>query len=160
VKTRKLFFIFVIFSLILLAALTGCPTSSDDSGDAKPDPIAGLPGGTVTATATGDGFASTPAPAYLAENTEIGEPITVTVEVTDGYITNVTISGPDETANVGRPFIAKAPDIIKKQNSFRLVEKTGDSFRVLVNAVSGASYTAYGIQVAGNAAIETLKTGN
>jgi major membrane immunogen (membrane-anchored lipoprotein) len=169
VKTRKLFFLFGIFSLMLLAALTGCSTGDDNSGDpssdTKPDPIAGLPSGTVSATASADGFASTPAPSYLAEpeNAEKGpgQPISVTVEVTDGYITDVTISGPNETPGVGSIFIGKAPAIIIKQNSFSLVEKTGnDNFKVLVNAVSGASYTAYGIQVAGNAAIEKIKTGN
>jgi hypothetical protein len=168
VKTRKVVFLFGIFSLILLAALTGCPSGNDDSdnssGDTKPDPIAGIPNGTFTASASADGFASTPAPAYLAEPENVekgpGQPITVTVEVTDGYISNVQISGPDETPGVGSKFIGEAPAIIKKQNSFNLVEKTGNTFTVLVNAVSGASWTAYGIQVAGNEAIEEIKTGN
>jgi fumarate reductase flavoprotein subunit len=168
VKTRKLFFLFGILSLILLAALTGCSTGNDDPddpGDTKPDPIAGIPSGTVSATASADGFASTPAPSYLAEpeNAEKGpgQPITVTVAVTDGYITDVQINGPNETPGVGSKFIDDAPAIIIKRNSFSLVEKTGnDKFKVLVNAVSGASYTAYGIQVAGNAAIEKIKTGN
>jgi hypothetical protein len=133
--------------LVLLLALGGCPTESED--DPKPDPIPGLKTGTATKTA--DGFAATPAPDYIAEHGATpGAQVSVKVTVvTDGYIDSVVITGPDESTGIGSLLMDRAPAIIKKKNSFEI--------KAELDAITEASFTRDAIIEAGNAAVEAIK---
>jgi uncharacterized protein with FMN-binding domain len=144
-ESSKLVFVFGIIVLIAFAGLSAC--SSDDDSATKLDPIPGNPTGTATASA--NGFAATPAPEYEMEHPGAGpgSPVTVTVTVAEGYITDVTITGPDESAGIGLEAIARAPAIIKAKNTFNVQN---------VDIMSGATYTITAIKAAGNEALGNL----
>lgn len=74
---------------------------------------------TETFSATGKGY---------------GGDITVTLEVSDGTITNVEIVGDKETEGVGSKAVEEMPDMIKEANSFD------------VDSVSGATITSTAIK--------------
>jgi major membrane immunogen (membrane-anchored lipoprotein) len=142
-KSSKLVFVFGIIALIAFAGLSACSSDDDDSAT-KLDPIPGNPTGTGTASA--NGFAATPAPEYEMEHPGEGpgRPVTVTVTVAEGYITDVVITGLDESAGIGLEAIARAPAIIKAKNTFN------------VDIMSGATYTITAIKAAGNEALGNL----
>jgi uncharacterized protein with FMN-binding domain len=142
-------FLFVtICVLLILPGLTGCPTDGEP-GQTGPSPIEGKPSG--TATAAGDGFARSQY--YLMEGAlDYGREITVTVTLDEGYITDVVISGPDESGAYGQVIIQKAPAVIKAKNTFDVNIRD-------VDAVSIATSTLKGIKDAGNGAIDKIKAG-
>jgi uncharacterized protein with FMN-binding domain len=147
-KLNRLFFISGVFTLFLLTGLTGCPTDDDDAGTEaeKPLPIAGNPTGSAAKSAPG--FAKSDD--YLAAHgeTEYGADVTVTVTVTEGYITGVEVDGPDESPDIGGEAIIKLTAQIKAKNSFD------------VDKISGASYTSAAVKTAGQAALAQIIADN
>jgi uncharacterized protein with FMN-binding domain len=134
-----------ILTLVMVLFVTGCPT---DGGDNLPEPIAGNPTGTASASAAG--FAAK-APEYLAEHGgEFGRQVTVMVTVTDGYIKNINIDGPDETASIGQAAFEPMKKKIMDKNNFDLTK---------ADKVSGATYTCDAIIEAGKAALQKIITG-
>jgi fumarate reductase flavoprotein subunit len=85
-----------------------------------------------SATATANGF---------------GGEVTVSVTMADGYITAVTITAPGETPSMGGIAVARAPDIMIKNN-------TAD-----IDALSGATVTTRAISTAAQAAIDQITAG-
>jgi hypothetical protein len=65
----------------------------------------------------------------------------------NGYITGVTIDAPGETPSIGGVAVARAPGIIKQNNSAD------------IEALSGASVTTRAISAAGQAAIDKILAG-
>jgi fumarate reductase flavoprotein subunit len=125
VKQRKPIFIFGILALSL-AGFAGCAST----GGSAAVPIGNATG---TASATAAGF---------------GGDITVTITMVAGYITEVQVTGDDETPNVGSVAVAKAPDSIKKNNSSA------------VDVISGATFTSDGIKTAAQEAINKIVASN
>jgi fumarate reductase flavoprotein subunit len=125
-KPHKLIVIPGILAFVL-AGFAGCASTGGGSAAA---PIGNATG---TASAVAAGF---------------GGDITVTITMADGYITDVQIDGDSETPTVGGVAIARAPGIIKKNNSG------------VMDAISGATVTTGGISAAAQEAINKITAGN
>ena len=141
--------LFGFFLLSISIVLTSCLSDYQAGQTVFPpaEPLEGIPDGTGTGVA--DGFASADSN-FLDYNPEFGAPITVTVTVTAGFITAVTVDGPDESFGWGSVIIAQAPDLIRRMNRFELAE------RYFVNAVTGSTRTIDGVNNAGNMALEDI----
>jgi uncharacterized protein with FMN-binding domain len=100
-----------------------------------------------TGTGTGDGFARSQA--YLEEHPQLGAQITVTVTMVDGWMTNVAITGPNETASLGGQLVASLGPKIVQYNNFALDDLN-------VDGLTGATYTFNGIKEAGEKAIDAI----
>jgi hypothetical protein len=99
-------------------------------------------------TGTGDGFARSHA--YLEEHPELGAQITVTVTMVNGWMTDVVISGPNETPALGGQLVTSLGPKIKQYNSFALDDLN-------VDGIAGATFTFNGIKEAGEKAIDEIK---
>jgi fumarate reductase flavoprotein subunit len=126
-KHCKPIFVFGILALVL-AGLIGC--ASTGGGGSSVAPIGNATG---TASATALGF--------------VGD-ITVTITMANGYITDVQILDNGETPSVGSVAVARAPKLIKENNSGEL------------EAISGATITTAGISTAAQEAINKIVAGN
>jgi fumarate reductase flavoprotein subunit len=113
---------------IVLAGLAGCASTGGGSSSA----VAPIGNATGTASATTPGF---------------GGDLTVTITMADGYITDVQVVGNDETPEVGSVAVARAPQLIKKNNSG------------VLDAISGASITTAAISAAAQEAIDKIVAG-
>ena len=112
--------VFAVFAA-LLAVLAGCASTPSQAG-----PIG---------SATGQAEASAPG---------FGGDITVSITMADGFITDVKVVGDMETPTIGGLAIARAPDIIKKNNSG------------VLDTISGATVTTSAITAAAQAAIDKI----
>jgi fumarate reductase flavoprotein subunit len=119
--------IVVVSLALVLAGFVGCASTG---GGPVAAPIGNATG---TASAVAAGF---------------GGDITVTITIAKGYITDVQIVGDDETPTVGGVAVARAPGIIKKNNSG------------VLDAISGATITSGGISAAAQEAISKITAGN
>jgi uncharacterized protein with FMN-binding domain len=81
----------------------------------------------------------------------LGEDITVTVTMQDGWMTAVDIEGPDETPTLGGQLIETLEPIIKQNNTFDVDNIDG------VEGISGATFTFNGIKEAGEKAVDEIK---
>jgi fumarate reductase flavoprotein subunit len=122
-KSCKSIFVFGILALVL-AGLAGCASTGSSVV-----PIGNASG---TASATAAGF--------------VGD-ITVTITMVDGYITDAQVVG-DETPSVGSVAVARAPTLIKKNN-------TG-----VLDAISGASISTAAISAAAQEALNKIVAGS
>jgi hypothetical protein len=146
----------LLFVLLLLPVfLMGCPaTNEDDSDDKKPpvqpEPYTPVPIGNYSGTGTGaaEGFAKSQA--YVLEHGHLGSDITVTVIMANGWMTDVQISGPDESPGLGAELVKNFGSMIKEKNSFALDELN-------VDGIAGATLTFNGIKEAGEKAIDQIK---
>jgi fumarate reductase flavoprotein subunit len=122
-----LFFISFI-TVVLLFVLGGCDAdNSSNSNIDEPEPFSGNPSGTGSGSIYGyGGFVS------------------VDITMVDGWITEVIVTGPNESDGIGKVAVAKAPDIIKQKNS------------VDIDTLAGASVTTTAIQKAGQQAIAEI----
>ena len=98
-------------------------------------------GGGVTPIGTASGTATGTAPGFSGD-------IDVTITMVNGYITDVVVEGKHETATIGVPAMARAPDRIKKYNSAQF------------DVVSGATITCMGVSEAAQKAIDKIVAGN
>lgn len=105
----------LLLAMSLTAGLAGC--GPKEQSETTP----------VTATATAKGF---------------GGDVTVTLEITDGVLTNVQVTGENETPAVGGQAMEQLPEAMKKSNS------------VVVDAIAGATITSNAIL---EAAAQALK---
>ncbi|MDR2444411.1 MAG: FMN-binding protein [Spirochaetaceae bacterium] len=131
-RNRASLFGFSIIVVALLVILGGC--STDEGANAGPLPITNDSGTKLSGTGSGR---------------EWGYHGWVDVELTlaDGWITEATVTGPDETPGVGAAAIQRAPAIIKQKNS------------VEIDVVASASITTEAIRKAGRQAIDEIKAG-
>jgi fumarate reductase flavoprotein subunit len=127
-KLCKSIIIFGILALVL-AGIVGCASTGGSTAAAVP-PIGNATG---TASATAFGF--------------VGD-ITVTITMVDGYITEAEVIGNDETPSVGSVAVARAPGLIKKNNSG------------VFDAISGATISSTAISTAAQEAIDKIIAGN
>jgi hypothetical protein len=162
-KKRGLRGLLLLLLLLLVASFMSCPTDVDpgtNNGDPNgpgvdpdpgPEPYVPVAIGNYSGTGTGvaSGFARTPA--YAMEHGPLGQFITVTVTMADGWITDVQILGPDETPTLGGQLVASLGPIIKENNTFD-VDRIGG-----VEGISGATFTFEGVKEAGKEAIEEIK---
>jgi fumarate reductase flavoprotein subunit len=114
-----------LVGFVLLCVLAACVSS----GGAVMSPMGSASG---SAAATAPGF---------------GGDVTVAITMANGYITDVTIAAPGETPSVGGIAVARAPGIIKQNNSAD------------IDALSGATVTTHAISTAAQAAIDTILAG-
>jgi uncharacterized protein with FMN-binding domain len=126
-RTSLLVFCITVFALPL--ALGGCPADTDN--------VVSL---AAITDASGNNLSGT------GSGREWGFHGWVDVELilVDGWITEATVTGPDETPGVGATAILMAPDVIKKGNS------------VEIDVVASASITTEAIRKAGRQAIEDI----
>ena len=137
--------LFGFFLVFMAMVLSGCLSPRQRAQAVEP--LAGIPNGSGTGIA--DGFASAD-PNFLDYNPEFGAPITVTVTVLDGFITEVTVDGPDESFGWGSIIINQAPDLIRSMNRFELAHEH------FVNAIAGSTMTIDGVNNAGNRALADI----
>jgi fumarate reductase flavoprotein subunit len=126
VKKRAFFFVIGITVIALLFALGACPT---DNGNTEPGPEV-FPGNPT-------GRASGTAPGYHGD-------VTVEISMENGWITTVTVDGPEESPGIGLVAVQRAPDIIKAKNS------------VDIDVINGATLTTNAIKAAGQKAINEI----
>ena len=146
-KFRKLLYIVCAITFLGVGGCTG--DDPEDNGAELPPRLEGIRDG--TATGKGDGFGSYLGP--LGKNDlegTIGQQISLTIDVKDGFITEVTIIGPDETPAMAGPLLINAPAVIKAKNTFDL-EKAD------INGTTGATLSFNGIKEAGNDALDQLR---
>jgi uncharacterized protein with FMN-binding domain len=74
-----------------------------------------------------------------------GGSVSVTLTMDSGIITDVKISGPNESVGYGLSAIEQAPELIKEKNSFE------------IDTLSGATLTTNAIKDAGKAALEAIQ---
>jgi uncharacterized protein with FMN-binding domain len=120
--------VFFITVLALLLALGGCPAGMDNVVSLA---ITDASGNNLSGTGSGK---------------EWGYHGWVDVELTlvNGWITEATVTGPDETPGVGAVAVLMAPATIKRRNS------------VEIDVVASASITTEAIRKAGRQAIEDI----
>jgi fumarate reductase flavoprotein subunit len=128
-KPQRLFFVFSIVALVV-TGLIGCASTGSASGS-----------GSTVSMGTASGTASAAAQGF-------GGTVTVSITMADGYITDVRITGDNETPTVGGIALARAPGIIKRNNSG------------VLDAISGATITTNAISTAAQEAISKIVTGN
>jgi fumarate reductase flavoprotein subunit len=126
-KLYKSIIVFGILALVL-AGVAGCASTGGSTAAVPP-----IGNATGTASATAFGF--------------VGD-ITVTITMVDGYITEVEVIGNDETPSVGSVAVARAPGLIKKNNSG------------VLDAISGATITSSAISTAAQEAIDKIAAGS
>jgi fumarate reductase flavoprotein subunit len=122
----KLYTSIVILGILALV-LAGCASTGGSVVSAPAGNAAG------TASATAPGF---------------GGDVTVTITMADGRITDVQVTGDDETPTVGGVALTRAPSLIKKNNSGQF------------DAISGATITSNAISAAAQEAIDKITAGN
>jgi uncharacterized protein with FMN-binding domain len=132
-RLKKLLAVMVAVGALSLL-LVACFVESD------PDDI---PLGKILEDSSGKAISGT------AKSTENGylSDIEVTLTVKDGYITEVSINGPGDAASIGSEIIKRAPDMIRKANSFDI-----DALA----SVSPAVFTKEAIRKAGNKALAKI----
>ena len=160
-KQYTLFFVVLIVSLVVFGCPIDDPNDSDDPDitdiedlfePPQPFLVNGEPltGGPLTRTA--DGWASTPAYHYELEyGDKPGEPVSVTLTVTNGFISELLVDGPDETVGIGVGVGSAEPRLrtaIMDRNSFD------------VDVIIGATYTSDAIITAGKEALEAIRAGD
>jgi fumarate reductase flavoprotein subunit len=124
-KNRTLVFEIVIIALLFVFG--GCSTddSSDNSNAGQPFP--GSPTGHDSGSANGyDGL------------------VTVEITMDKGWIIDVKVDGPRESAGIGASAVQQAPAVIKEKNS------------VDIDTLSGATFTTNAIKKAGQEAIDKI----
>ncbi len=92
--------------------------------------------GLLSACTAPAGDAKYNAGTYTASAEGYGGPVTVDVTVDEAAITQVTISGPNETTEIGGEAIKTLPEAIKKANSDQ------------VDSISGATVTSNAVKKA------------
>jgi uncharacterized protein with FMN-binding domain len=136
--TKKLLVVMAMVGAISLL-LAACFVDYDPTDIPQGEPIADSSGKTISGT---------------SKSTEQGwsGPIEVTVTVKDGYITEVTIngSGSGDATSLGSEIIKRAPEMVRKANSFDI--------DALASA-SPAILTKGAIKKAGNAALTKITNG-
>jgi len=153
INPLKRFFIFGIVFLSLIG-LVGCPI---DKPVPITTPIEGAPAGAWRAEGQGDGFARWDSPfnpwfGYYG-NTALGRPITVTLTVSDGFITEVNIAGPDETLGHG---LGPISHIMAVSAPAQIMERNA----IIVDSVTDSTRTIDGIIQAGEAALAIIVAGD
>jgi fumarate reductase flavoprotein subunit len=123
VKKRALFF---VIGIAVLFALGACPTASDNT-ESRAEAFPGNPTGRASGTA----------PGYHGD-------VTVEITMENGWITTVTVAGPEESPGIGLVAVERAPDIIKAKNS------------VDIDVIAGATLTTDAIKAAGRQAINKI----
>ena len=162
-KKIKWFFVFGIF--LVTIGFAGCPID-------RPVPavfqIPDAPAGTWRASAEGSGFAHTSddrsawwsydgwpggSHEYPADR---GSPITVTLTVADGFITTVTIVGPDESSGWGGTFGTVTVAVIMESWAPEQIIRRN---AIEVDTVAGTTFTIAGIIQAGERALAEILRG-
>jgi fumarate reductase flavoprotein subunit len=128
-KLRSLLFVLGITAFIV-TGFSGCASTGSVSADSSAVSLGDASG---TASATAQGF---------------GGSVTVAITISGGYITDVKVTGDNETPTVGGVAIARAPGIIKRNNSGAL------------DAISGATITTNAFSTAAQEAINKIVSGN
>jgi hypothetical protein len=105
------------------------------------------------ACSTGDDTTKTYTGTATATENSINGPLSVTVTMVDGVITNVVISGSD---HVGAEIMEKAPDQILANGNFNNIDK---NLTVAVDGYTSATFTRDAIKKAGEAAVAKIKRG-
>ena len=156
-KMIKWFFVFGVFLWAL--AFAGCPI---DRPVPTVFPIPDAPAGTWRASAEGAGFANTSDPRsawwtyrpYTEENR--GDPITVTLTVSDGFITRVDIVGDDETDTHFGLISGTAPitvgEIILNWAEEQIIRRNA----IELDHVVDSTFTISGIIQAGERALQRI----
>jgi fumarate reductase flavoprotein subunit len=127
VKNRILFPVFGVMVIALLFTLGGCSTADTEDTSSKAKPFPGNPSGKDSGRAAGyHGF------------------VDVEITMVDGWITQVTVLGPEESPGVGAVAVELAPAEIKKKNS------------VDIDVLASATLTTNAIKEAGQQAIDKI----
>lgn|GEM_PF-6745142 len=141
----------LLCAAVIVATLffSGCTMEADNNGENGRVPIPGNPtGGPVTRFA--DGWASTPAADFTEEypGREPGQQVSVTLTVTNGFITYVRLEGPDESY-YWWVFDMLRDDIM-----------ADNTFEFDLDGFTGATYTSRAVRDAGRAALQAIIDGN
>jgi fumarate reductase flavoprotein subunit len=113
---------FLMMSILAAALILGCASQSGAQSG----------GGSASGTATGTALG-------------FGGPVTVTITMENGVITEVIADGPAETPGIGSEALAQLPGRIKAQGS------------AAVDGVAGASFSSQAVKDAAQAAIDQIQ---